>query len=351
MHDIKILVGNREDIPTKYLEQLFALQQLEEEEKWGILPSEIELFRKKWKVREVHWINQLRAVAINSEDLVVGFGTIGWHIKYENLDRGWFMAYVAKEHRREGIGKSILQALITKPPEQIKIIYAGSVLGSDGEFFLRKIKKDNDYQEKRNVAELTEFNVKEVKEEARKLLKIAKEKGYSVVKIKNMTFEDHVDMKEFITVAQQIWNDMPKEKLTYENQTLTPERYKEMYDIEMLRGDNYYSYLCIHEETTKPVGYTTFSTNPLNKQVVWQDDTGIIPEHRGKGLGLMLKYQALLQLLEETNAKYWITGNAGSNEHMIKINKALNHKLWMTELEFELKREEIEKYLKSQSII
>lgn len=347
MNNIKILVGNKEDIPTKYLEQLFALQQQEEEEKWGILPSEIELFRKKWKVREVYWIKQLRAVAINSEDLVVGFGNIGWHIKYENLDRGWFSVYVVKEHRRKGIGKSMLKALITKPPEQIKFIYAGSVLGSDDEFFLRKIKKDNDYQEKRNVAELTEFNVNNVREEANKLLKKAKEKGYRVVKVKNMTFEEHVDIDEFISVAQQIWNDMPREKLTYEDHTLTPERYKEIYDIEMLHGDNYYSFLCIHEETTKPIGYTIFSTNPFHKQVVWQDDTGIIPEHRGKGLGLMLKYQALLHLLEETDAKYWITGNAGSNEYMIKINKTLKHKLWMTEVEFELKREEIEKYLKS----
>ncbi|GAH78399.1 unnamed protein product, partial [marine sediment metagenome] len=56
MSNVKIIVGEREDIPTKYLEQLFALQQQEEEEKWGILPSEIELFRKKWKVREVYWI-------------------------------------------------------------------------------------------------------------------------------------------------------------------------------------------------------------------------------------------------------------------------------------------------------
>ena len=144
MNKIKIIVGNKEDIPTKYLEQLFALQQREEEEKWGILPSEIELFRKKWKVREVYWINQLRAVAINSEDLVVGFGNIGWHIKYENLDRGWFKAYIAKEHRRRGTGKSLLKALITNTPEKIKFIYAVGVLGSAGELFLRKIRKDKD---------------------------------------------------------------------------------------------------------------------------------------------------------------------------------------------------------------
>ncbi|MHA1552656.1 MAG: GNAT family N-acetyltransferase [Candidatus Heimdallarchaeaceae archaeon] len=347
MNNVKVLVGNKEDIPTKYLEQLFALQQQEEEEKWGILPSEIELFRKKWKVREVYWIKQLRAVAINSEDLVVGFGNIGWHIKHENLDRGWFSVYVVKEYRRKGIGKSMFKSLITKPPKQIKFIYAGSVLGSDAEFFLRKIKKDNDYQEKRYVAELTEFNVNNVRAEANKLLEEAKEKSYRVVEVKNMTFEEHVDIEEFIIVTQQIWNDMPKEKLTYENHILTPERYKEMYDIEMLHGNNYYSFLCLHEETNKAVGFTTFNTNPYHKQVAWQDDTGIIPEHRGKGLGLMLKYQALLHLLEETDAKYWITGNAGSNEYMIKINKILNHKLWMTELEFELKREEIEKYLKS----
>ena len=347
MNKIKILSGNKEDIPTRYLEQLFALHQQEQEEKWGISSPEIELFRKFWKSRDLYWIKKLRAIAINQEDLVVGYGTISWNIKYENLDRGQFRAFVTKVHRRKGIGKSILINLIAKLPEHIGVIYASSILGSDGEIFLRRIRKNNDYQENRNVADLEEFNLKDVKDKANKLQEKANENGYKVEKIKDMAFENYVDIKEFITVAQQIWNDMPREELTFEDYTLTPERYKEIYDVEMLNGDNYCSFLCVHEETKKAVGYTTFSTNPYHKQVAWQDDTGIIPEHRGKGLGLMLKYQALVYLLEESEAKYWITGNASRNEHIIKINKTLNHKLWLTELEFELKREEIEKYLKS----
>ena len=51
MNEVKIIVANKKNISTKYLEQLFALQQLEQEEKWGMLPSEIELFRKRWNAR------------------------------------------------------------------------------------------------------------------------------------------------------------------------------------------------------------------------------------------------------------------------------------------------------------
>lgn len=347
MNEFKIIVGSKKDIPSKYLEQLFALQQQEEEEKWRIIPSEIELSRRKWNTREFYWINQKRAVAIDSEDHVVGQATIGWNVKYDNLDRGWFIVYIAKEHRRKGIGKSMLRALITEPPEQIKFIYMGSVQGSDGEIFLRNIKKENDYQEDRTAVDLTEFDINNVREEAKKLLKKANKNGYRVIQVKDMKVEEFVDLEEIITVVQQTWNDIPREELTYGDYVLSPKKYKEIYDVEMLHGDTYCSFIAISEETNKPVAYTNFNMNPLRKHVAWQDDTGVIPEHRGKGLGLMLKYQSLLYLLEETDTKYWITGTAGSNEHMIKINKTLNHKLWLTELEFELKREEIEKYLKS----
>ncbi len=345
MNKPKILVGDKEDIPTKYLEQLFALQQLAEEEKWGLLPSEIELFRKKWYTREFYWINKKIALAIGSEDHVVGYGNIGWFVKYDNLDRGWFTAYVAKEHRQKGIGKSILKALITEPPEQIKFIYMACVLGSDGEIFLRKIKKDNDYQENRTAADLTEFDINVVREETKILLEKANKNGYRVIEVKNMQIEGFVDSEELVTNVQQIWNDIPREELTFGDYVLTAKKHKEIYDVEMLHGSNYHSFIVICKETNKPVGYTNLNLNPLHKQVTWQDDTGVIPEHRGKGLGLMLKYQFLLYLLEKTDTRYWITGTASSNEHMIKINKILNHKLWITELEFEIKRENIAKYL------
>lgn len=66
----------------------------------------------------------------------------------------------------------------------------------------------------------------------------ANDNDYRVVKVKNMTVENYVDIGEFIAVVQQIWNDMPREELTYEDHNLTHSRYKETYDIEMLSGDN-----------------------------------------------------------------------------------------------------------------
>ena len=73
-------------------------------------------------------------------------------------------------------------------------------------------------------------------------------------------------------------------------------------------------------------------------EVARQGDTGILKSHRGNGLGLAVKYQMLEKLLSETDAKYWRTGNAGSNEHMLRINRLLRHEPFVSVIEFEVNR-------------
>ncbi len=53
----------------------------------------------------------------------------------------------------------------------------------------------------------------------------------------------------------------------------------------------------------------------------YQDDTAVVPDHRGSGLGLWVKADMLRRLrAERPEFTEVITGNAASNAHMLRIN-------------------------------
>ena len=86
--------------------------------------------------------------------------------------------------------------------------------------------------------------------------------------------------------------------------------------------------MAVHKETNEVAGLTETWILKDRKDVVWQDDTGVVKKYRGNGLGLMLKYQMLDKLLndnETKNVEWWTTHNSHSNEHMLKINNALKY--------------------------
>lgn len=68
---------------------------------------------------------------------------------------------------------------------------------------------------------------------------------------------------------------------------------------------------------------------------------GVVKKYRGHNIGLTLKYLMLEKLLKDPQVKYWITENAGSNDHMIRINHKLGYKEWLTAYMYETKLDEL----------
>jgi GNAT superfamily N-acetyltransferase len=146
-------------------------------------------------------------------------------------------------------------------------------------------------------------------------------------------------------MAQEIWNDMPLEELTYEDEILDVARYQEMIQRQVLIGNHIMTFVAIHKETNVQAGVTVSYINEHHTEIAHQQDTGVVRAHRGKGLGLTLKYQMLEKLLEETKAVKWQTGNAGSNEHMLRINNILKHVPFVSIPVYEREKSELLKRL------
>ena len=81
---------------------------------------------------------------------------------------------------------------------------------------------------------------------------------------------------------------------------------------------------------------------------VHQQLTAVRPEYRGRGIGKWIKATMLLHLRELYPDLKWIsTDNAESNAPMLKINRALGFKPYLTGVEYQIARDQLEKKLAS----
>src|SRR6478752_8325589 len=87
------------------------------------------------------------------------------------------------------------------------------------------------------------------------------------------------------------------------------------------------------------VGLTTISVLALRPDVVFQDDTVVLQEHRGNKLGLLIKLANMERLSEQfPDARVLYTWNAPENRYLLKVNQQLGFTtagvtgLWQKEL-------------------
>ncbi|MFW9923060.1 MAG: GNAT family N-acetyltransferase [Candidatus Thorarchaeota archaeon] len=326
MNDIRMISGNREDIPREYLIDLFSLMREYHDEVWYFKSLPMEYYKKNWTIgsssnEAINW-----TIALNSTGKVIGYGFSVRNTNYDNLDKAYFMLFVTKNERRKGIGTELLKEIIHNLPEIITTITTEIFESSiDGIAFIQSFNKDKGYQEIVSCSDFSEFNPEEVRKEAQKLKEKALNEGYELIYIEDLNFIFHVNMNDFVKMEEAIWNDMPLEELSYDKEVVTVQRYDEMVQRRILQGNKLYTFIAIHKESGLPIGVTQTRLNLIDPKVAHQMDTGVMHSHRGKGIGLALKYQMLDKLLHETKAQYWETGNAGSNEYMLKINRILKH--------------------------
>jgi GNAT superfamily N-acetyltransferase len=79
-----------------------------------------------------------------------------------------------------------------------------------------------------------------------------------------------------------------------------------------------------HIATGMMVGLTTISVLSQRQDVVFQDDTVVLQEHRGNKLGLLIKVANMERLTEQfPDARVIYTWNAPENRYLLKVNQQL----------------------------
>lgn len=342
MGSLSYITGDREDLPDKYQKTMISMIRDFDSERSPFELHSMEFYLNYWKQPRPAERKTISVYAFNKSKELVGFGHSFWNIEYDNLDHGSYQIYVVPEERRKGYGTEIMRKLFTVIPPQIETLVAAALGGSIGDLFLQKFQKESCYDEFYRAADLSEFSIDKIKAINIKEEQRISNLGYKFVELESFDYSSKFDEEKYVQMVERIWNDMPREEMSFGEDVITPNRYKSQIEYNLKKGDRNFGYAIAVKETNDPVGHTRVLYNKHRPSLVEQDDTGVVHEHRGHGFGLALKYKVLEKILVELNANYWYTANAISNEHMIIINEKLKHKIVGKKIFYELKRSEWE---------
>ncbi|WP_125610333.1 GNAT family N-acetyltransferase [Specibacter cremeus] len=107
---------------------------------------------------------------------------------------------------------------------------------------------------------------------------------------------------------------------------MTAEQLRAAEDLALGNGRHTLVTAAEHVETGKLVGLTTISVLGRRAEVVFQDDTLVLPQHRRREVGLLIKIANLALLDREfPQARTVYVWNATDNAHLLEVNERLGY--------------------------
>ena len=127
-----------------------------------------------------------------------------------------------------------------------------------------------------------------------------------------------------VCVAYDQMNNAPRDRLGWQDERATPEQLRERDALHQKQG-RVRSLLVARRTSDRQIaGFTELTYLSEVPHIVQQHGTAVDPTHRGRSLGMRLKATNLLWVLDKVSGASLIrTGNADSNEAMLRINQAL----------------------------
>lgn len=127
-------------------------------------------------------------------------------------------------------------------------------------------------------------------------------------------------------LKQRMSTDAPLEELDWDPEVWDAARYREEEEATRLRGRLRLSTAVEDCATGRLAGLTEIAISHLAPQVGYQWATLVLPEHRGRGLGLLLKTHNHHFTAARSPQTRWLnTWNAESNSYMVQVNDVLGY--------------------------
>jgi GNAT superfamily N-acetyltransferase len=143
-------------------------------------------------------------------------------------------------------------------------------------------------------------------------------------------------------LQQRMSTDAPTDDLALEEEAWDAVRLRDQQQRLLSAGRRIVETVARHVPTGQIVGFTQVSVSANDPALAFQQDTLVLREHRGHGLGLRLKAANALRLMDElpgvTSVRTW---NAASNEHMLAVNRRLDYAVDGYSREWQKKKAEI----------
>jgi GNAT superfamily N-acetyltransferase len=289
----------------------------------GPLPGEPPVSFDGWMAEERRFdasFDMVRFVAYDAEDDgIVGYGRVELD-RDRNTHLAWAFGVVVDGRRRRGIGTELARHLVEVATDDGRVSFgANADEGSPGEAFVAGLGLTRRNTAHQNRLLLADLDVAQLHEWVARAGERAA--AYSLHAWDGPTPADRIDA---FAACTEVMNSAPRGDLELVDERMTPDRLRTIEGARAAAGTTWWTIGAIEDATGGFAGFTQLSFPPWRPTVARQNDTGVDPAHRERGLGRWLKAAMLLRVLGERPAIEQVeTWNAGSNAPMLSINHAL----------------------------
>jgi GNAT superfamily N-acetyltransferase len=222
---------------------------------------------------------------------------------------------VHPDRRRRGLGTALLRAAVAAAAvDGRRTLLIEAFDGGAGEAFCRAHGFATVGRERLSLLRLADVDRADVE-----ALAAATHAGYRLVRWTDRCPDELVEQ---FALAKAAMNDAPVDDADMGGRVYTAEVIRQDEADRRTMGLTAWTTVAVHESTGAVAGLTELLLGPPPR--AFQEDTAVVPAHRGSGLGLWVKADMLCRLqAERPDVTEVVTGNAASNEHMLRINTRL----------------------------
>lgn len=233
----------------------------------------------------------------------------------DNPQLGIFTVTVHPDSRRRGIGTALLRAVVRAAAADGRRSLVGEAYeGTPGEDFCRAYGLRPVSTERVSLLRLADVDRPDVEAAA-----AAAHPGY---RLERWTGRCPDALVGSYGRAKAAMNDAPVGDMDMAGRTYPPEVIRQEEDTFRAAGGELRVVVAVHEASGEVAALTETVANSSPRAM--QEDTAVVPAHRGRGLGLWVKADMLLRLgAERPEVTEILTGNATGNAHMLAINERL----------------------------
>jgi mycothiol synthase len=282
--------------------------------------ASLEYHRRGWQAPSGSHRSDIRFVAIDGDETVGIVNVATW---IDHQDSGLITPAVRRNHRRNGVGRALfLEGLDALESEGRSKLIVDIPDGSFGESVAERLGLKRVFREKINQLLVSDIDWTLMESWIDSAAERAQ--AYELVFWQPPFPEDQLE--DWCRICD-VMNTAPIDDFDLEETVMTPEKWRSIEANLDARGYVIRSAIAVHEPTGRFAGLTTLMAQRHRPELAQQDDTVVDPEHRGKGLGRLLKASMARRFLAEFPDVTRInTGNAGSNAPMLRINEEMGFK-------------------------
>lgn len=225
---------------------------------------------------------------------------------------------VHPDHRRRGVGSALARAAFADLASERATSVLFSPTDERGRRFCEHLGLTCRQEERQSRLVISELD--QAQQDEWIAAPVARAAGYRVVTFHGPVPEEHL---EAWSVAIDAMADAPLDEIDWAHDPYTPERVREIEAARERRGMVWVSSLALSADG-EGAGMSTILLHPDRPSLAHQEDTAVVPAHRGHRLGRWLKAANLLAVLEAYPEVAVVqTYNAETNGPMLDINVAM----------------------------